>query len=36
SLNIDYTIPAEKAQTVLLGKPEGKYTQTVTYTATTN
>ncbi len=36
SLNIDYTIPAEKAQTVLLGKAQGTYTQKVTYTATAN
>jgi hypothetical protein len=30
----DYSIPAEKASKVLLGKPAGTYTQTVTYTAT--
>ncbi len=36
SLNINYTIPAAKAQTELLGKPAGTYTQTVTYTATAN
>ena len=34
SLSIDYSISAEKAQTVLLGKPAGTYTQNVTYTAT--
>ena len=34
SLNIDYSISAEKAQTVLLGKEAGTYTQKVTYTAT--
>ncbi len=34
SLSIDYSISAEKASTVLLGKPVGTYTQTVTYTAT--
>jgi len=34
SLNIAYSISAEKASTVLLGKPAGTYTQTVTYTAT--
>ena len=34
SLSIDYSISAEKAQTVLLGKPAGTYTQKVTYTAT--
>lgn len=34
SLNIAYSISAEKASKVLLGKPEGTYTQTVTYTAT--
>ena len=34
SLNIDYSISAEKASKVLLGKPAGTYTQTVTYTAT--
>ena len=34
SLNIAYSISAEKASTVLLGKPSGTYTQTVTYTAT--
>ena len=34
SLSIDYSISAEKAQTVLLGKPAGTYKQTVTYTAT--
>lgn len=34
SLNIDYSISAEKAQTVLLGKAPGTYTQKVKYTAT--
>jgi hypothetical protein len=34
SLNIAYSISAEKASKVLLGKPKGTYTQTVTYTAT--
>lgn len=34
SLNIAYSIPAEKASKVLLGKPAGAYTQTVIYTAT--
>lgn len=34
SLNIDYSISAEKASTVLLGKAPGTYTQKVTYTAT--
>lgn len=34
TLNIAYSISAEKASKVLLGKPAGKYTQTVTYTAT--
>lgn len=34
SLSIDYSISAAKAQTVLLGKPAGTYTQRVTYTAT--
>ena len=34
SLSIDYSISAEKAQTVLLGKAPGTYTQKVTYTAT--
>lgn len=34
SLNIAYSISAEKASNVLLGKPKGTYTQTVTYTAT--
>jgi len=34
SLNIAYSISAEKASKVLLGKPAGTYTQTVTYTAT--
>ena len=34
SLNIAYSISAEKASNVLLGKPKGIYTQTVTYTAT--
>ncbi|NML56294.1 peptidoglycan-binding protein LysM [Chryseobacterium cheonjiense] len=34
SLNIAYSIPAEKASKVLLGKPAGTYTQTVIYTAT--
>lgn len=33
-LNIAYSISAEKASKVLLGKPKGTYTQTVTYTAT--
>ena len=33
SLSIDYSISAEKAKTVLLGKEPGTYTQTVTYTA---
>ncbi|GEN78218.1 peptidoglycan-binding protein LysM [Chryseobacterium hagamense] len=34
SLNIAYSISAEKASKVLLGKPKGTYTQMVTYTAT--
>ncbi|MFZ4928462.1 peptidoglycan-binding protein LysM [Chryseobacterium sp. Mn2064] len=34
SLNIAYSISAEKASKVLLGKPKGTYTQTLTYTAT--
>ena len=34
SLNIDYSISSEKASTVLLGKPQGTYTQKITYTAT--
>ena len=34
SLNIAYSISAEKASKVLLGKPRGTYTQTITYTAT--
>lgn len=34
SLNIDYSISAEKASKVLLGKPQGTYTQKITYTAT--
>lgn len=34
SLSIDYSISAENAQTVLLGKKAGTYTQKVTYTAT--
>ncbi|MDQ0594539.1 hypothetical protein QFZ37_002908 [Chryseobacterium ginsenosidimutans] len=34
ALNIAYSISAEKASKVLLGKPKGAYTQTVTYTAT--
>lgn len=34
SLNIAYSISAEKASKVLLGKPKGTYTQTITYTAT--
>ncbi len=34
SLSIEYSISADKASTVLLGKPVGTYTQTVTYTAT--
>jgi hypothetical protein len=34
SLNIAYSISAEKASKVLLGKPKGTYTQKVTYTAT--
>ncbi len=34
SLSIDYSISAEKASTVLLGKAPGTYTQRVTYTAT--
>lgn len=34
SLNIAYSISAEKASKVLLGKPRGTYIQKVTYTAT--
>lgn len=34
TLNIAYSISAEKASKVLLGKPKGTYVQTVTYTAT--
>lgn len=34
SLNIAYSIPAEKASKVLLGKPKGTYMQKITYTAT--
>ncbi|WP_343658347.1 peptidoglycan-binding protein LysM [Chryseobacterium sp.] len=34
SLNIGYSISAEKASRVLLGKPQGTYTQKITYTAT--
>lgn len=34
SLNIAYSISAEKASSLLLGKPKGTYTQKVTYTAT--
>lgn len=34
SLSIDYSISAEKASKVLLGKPQGTYTQKITYTAT--
>ncbi|KMQ61862.1 peptidoglycan-binding protein LysM [Chryseobacterium sp. BLS98] len=34
SLNIAYYISAEKASNILLGKPKGTYTQTITYTAT--
>ncbi|MFC7348510.1 peptidoglycan-binding protein LysM [Chryseobacterium zhengzhouense] len=34
SLNIAYSISAEKASKILLGKPQGTYTQKVTYTAT--
>lgn len=34
SLNIAYSISAEKASNILLGKPKGTYTQTITYTAT--
>ena len=34
SLSIDYSISAAKAQTVLLGKAPGTYTQKVKYTAT--
>lgn len=34
SLSIAYSISAEKASNVLLGKPFGTYTQKVTYTAT--
>lgn len=34
TLDIDYSITADKAQTELLGKEPGTYTQKVTYTAT--
>jgi hypothetical protein len=34
SLNIAYSISAENASRVLLGKPRGTYTQKITYTAT--
>ncbi len=34
SLNIAYSISAEKASKVLLGKPKGTYTQKITYTTT--
>ncbi|MEC3874386.1 peptidoglycan-binding protein LysM [Chryseobacterium salviniae] len=34
SLNIAYSISAEKASKVLLGKPKGTYTQKIIYTAT--
>jgi len=34
SLDIAYSISAEKASKVLLGKPQGTYTQKITYTAT--
>ncbi|MGG7467377.1 peptidoglycan-binding protein LysM [Chryseobacterium arthrosphaerae] len=34
SLNIAYSISAENASRVLLGKPHGTYTQKITYTAT--
>lgn len=34
SLNIAYSISAENASRVLLGKPQGTYTQRITYTAT--
>lgn len=34
SLSIDYSIPAENAKTILLGKAPGTYSQYVTYTAT--
>ncbi|KUJ49721.1 hypothetical protein [Chryseobacterium sp. JAH] len=34
SLNIAYSISADKASKVLLGKPKGTYTQKITYTAT--
>lgn len=34
SVTLEYSISAEKAATVLLGKTPGSYTQTVTYTAT--
>lgn len=34
SLNIQYTISAEKSRTVLLGKQPGTYTQRLTYIAT--
>jgi len=33
TLNLEYSIPAARAQAELLGKPAGTYTQTVTYTA---
>lgn len=35
SINIDYSISANKASTVLLGTAPGTYTQKITYTATT-
>ena len=35
SLNIQYSISAENAARVLLGKPAGTYSQTVTYSTTT-
>ncbi|MEJ5049560.1 peptidoglycan-binding protein LysM [Chryseobacterium culicis] len=34
SVNIAYSISAENASKVLLGKPQGTYTQKITYTAT--
>ncbi|MGN7707227.1 peptidoglycan-binding protein LysM [Chryseobacterium sp. 22543] len=34
SLNIAYSISSENASKVLLGKPQGTYTQKITYTAT--
>lgn len=34
SLNIAYSISAENASRILLGKPQGTYTQKITYTAT--